>query len=183
MFLHPDTVAQTRGEALFRLVRDPARRGTFGALGDGTPVLFDDNRGPILGFLWAAQRAKGPDVQFNHIWGDPKNINTYTALWNVCATPAFLAKTTDGTNHPEVVNLLRYRALDLYGRLPDGEAHPDRPPGYEQLEWAESPRPVDDLEGVLRRRLYASPKSSPAISARRLGWAFSDGPDLAIPEA
>lgn len=183
VFLHPDTVAQAGGKALFRIVRDPTRRGTFGALGDGTPVLFDDNRGPTLGFLWAAQRAKGPDVQLNHIWGDPKNVNTYTALWNVCVTPAFLAKTTDGANHAEVVNLLRYRAFDLYGHVPAGEGRPDQPLGYEQLRWAESPSPVDDLEGLLRRHLGESPKSSPAISARGLGWAFSDGPDVGIPEA
>lgn len=183
VFLHPATVAQTEGKALFPLVRDPARRGMLGTLSDGTPVVFDDNRGPTFGFLWAAQRLKGPDVQFNHVWGDPKNLGTYTALWNLCATPAFLAKTTDGANHPEVVNLLRYRALDLYGHLPPGEQRPERPPGYDRLGWPQSPEPVDDLESVLRRHLCDSPKSTPAFSARRLGWAFSSGPDLSIPEA
>lgn len=183
IFLDPATVAQSEGKALFRIVRDMTRRGKFGELDDGTPVLFDDNRGPTLAFLWAAQRAKGPDVQFNHVWGEPKNPDTYTALWNLCATPAFLAKTTDGANHPDVVNLLRHRAYELYGHLPAGEAPPNRPADYEDLEWPTSPEPVDDLEGVLRRRLLAAPKSTPSISARRLGWAFSDRPDLSIPDA
>ncbi len=183
VFLHPDTVAQAAGRALFRLVRDPARRGTFDTLPDGTAVMLDDNTGPTLGFLWAAQRVKGPDVQFNHVWGDPKNPKTYTALWNLCATPAFLAKTTDGANHPEVVKLLRYRALDLYGQLPEGEERPEPPAAYAGLEWPEPPEPVDDLEATIRRRLCEAPKSRPAASARRLGWAFSTGPDPSIPEA
>lgn len=182
VFLAPNTVAQTHGKALFRLVRDPTRRGEIAALSDGTQVMFDDNTGPTLAFLWAAQRTKGPDVQFNHVWGDPRNPNTYTALWNLCATPAFLAKTTDGSNHPEVVNLLRYRAFDLYGQLPVGEERPGRPTGYEKLEWPASPGPVDDLEAVLRRRLCDAPKSRPALSARQLGWAFGTAPDLSIRE-
>jgi hypothetical protein len=137
-------------------------------------VLFDDNQDPTLAFLWSAQRSNGPDVQYNHVWGDPRNVATYTALWNMCATPAFLAKTTDGSNHPEVVNLLRYRALDIFGHLPRAEAAPERPEGYENLEWPEPPEPVANLEDLLRRRLSEAPRSRPAISARELGWLFSD---------
>jgi hypothetical protein len=183
VFLHPDTVEQTGGKALFRLVRDPTRRGKIGRLSDGRSVMYDDNNGPTLAFLWAAQRAKGRDVQFNHIWGDPRNLETYTALWNLCATPAFLAKTTDGSNHPEVVSLLRYRAFDLFGQFPPGEEKPVRPSGYESLDWLGAPESVDNLEAVLRHRLADAPKSRPAVSARQLGWAFSDGPDETIPEA
>ncbi|MGH9292736.1 MAG: DUF7662 domain-containing protein [Acidimicrobiales bacterium] len=124
VFLHPDTVDQTKGRALFRLVREPTRRGKIGQLPDGRSVMYDDNNGPTLAFLWAAQRVKGRDVQFNHVWGDPRNPETYTALWNLCATPAFLAKTTDGSNHPEVVSLLRYRTFDLFGCVPTGEEKP-----------------------------------------------------------
>ena len=146
VFLHPDTVAQTDGKALFRLVRDASRRGVIDTLPSGEQVMFDDNQGPTLAFLWSAQRSKGPDVQYNHVWGDPRNVATYTALWNMCATPAFLAKTTDGSNHPEVVNLLRYRALDIFGHLPGAEAAPERPEGYENLEWPEPPEPVANIE-------------------------------------
>lgn len=182
VFLHPDTVAQTKGKATFRLVRDPTKRGETGTLRDGREGMFDDNTGPTLAFLWAAQRVKGRDVQFNHIWSDPRDPDTYTALWNLCATPAFLAKTTDGSNHPEVVNLLRYRAFDCFGHIPAGQDQPTRPSGYDSLEWLKPPPPVNDLEAVLRRHLAAAPKSRPAVSARRFGWAFSDGPDPTIPE-
>jgi len=182
VFLHPDTVAQTRGQAVFRLVRDPTRRGQIDTLPTGERVMFDDNNGPTLAFLWSARRGKGPDVQYNHVWGDPRNVDTYTALWNLCATPAFLAKTTDGSNHPEVVNLLRYRAFDLFGCLPKGEENPTRPQGYEALQWPESPAAVTNLEVLLRQRLADAPRSRPAVSARAIGWIFSGNqPDTSLP--
>lgn len=182
VFLHPDTVSQTGGRALFRHVRDMALRDTIGPLADGTRVMFDDNDGPTRGFLWAANGQKGRDVQFNHIWGDPKSLASYTALWNLCLTPAFLAKTTDGSNHPEVVHLLRYRSLDLYGHMPQGEVRPDKPAGYDALVWPDPPPAVEDLEATLRQRLTSAPKSRPARSSRQLGWLFSDGPDTTLPE-
>ena len=181
VFLHPATVSQTLGKGLFRLVRDPVRRGTLGSLPDGTPVFYDDNTGPKLAFLWAARRITGPDVQYNHVWGNPRNVDTYTALWNLCATPAFLAKTTDGSNHPEVQELLKYRAFDLYGFLPVGEKEPSRPGEYDSLKWPEPPEPVENLESLIRQRLADAPKSRPSVSARELGWLFSDGPDKSIP--
>jgi len=168
-------VAQTGGGALFRTVRGPGRRGSFGPLPGGEEVMFDDNTSPTLAFLWSAGRSKGPDVQYNHVWSDPRNPLTYTALWNICATPAFLAKTTDGSNHPEVLGLLRYRAFDLFGRRPEGEARPERPDDYERFTWPEAPEPVVDLEAVIRGRLAEAPKSRPAVCARQLGWLYSDG--------
>ena len=109
VFLHPDTVRQTGGQAVFPTIRDMLHRGTFDTMADGRHVLRDDNTSPTLAFLWAAGRTKGPDVQYNHVWNDSANPDAYTALWNICATPAFLAKTTDGSNHPDVVAALRGR--------------------------------------------------------------------------
>lgn len=125
----------------------------------------------------------GPDIQFNHVWPGSRNADTYTALWNLCVTPAFLAKTTDGSNSPAVVELLRYRSYERFGELPDGGRPPSRPPGYEDLPWAPVPPPVNDLEPELRRRLAASPKSPPARAAREIGWLFSGWtPDASIRE-
>jgi hypothetical protein len=181
LFLHPDTVTQTKGHPVFRTVRDPGMRGTVGRLPDGTEVMYDDNQTPALAFTWAAQRIKGPDVQLNHLWGDPKNPATYTAIWNMCATPAFLAKTTDGSNHPLVLALLRYRAFDLFGHYPEGEKRPSKPAGYDTLAWLRHPEPVRDLEDVLRSRLAGASKSRAAVSARQLGWLFSGWrPDAAL---
>ncbi len=122
-FLHRDTMHQTHGQAVFPTIRDMLGRGVLDTLPDGRRVLRDDNTSPTLAFLWAAGRSKGPDVQYNHVWNDSANPDAYTALWNLCATPAFLAKTTDGSNHPDVVAVLRYRAWDP-STTPSGRAHP-----------------------------------------------------------
>lgn len=183
LFLHPDTVRQTRGHALFPIIRDSHRRGQTVVLDGLREVMFDDNSSPTLAFMWAAQRTKkARDVQFNHLWSDPRDPNTYTALWNLVVTPAFLAKTTDGSNHPEVQAALRYRSFDLYGFFPDGEAPPQPPDRYDVLSWLPFPDPVANLEAMLRARLGAAPKCKPAVAARRLGWLFSDWqPDRTLP--
>lgn len=181
LFLHPDTVAQTNGRAVFPVVRDMHNRGKFSTVGH-RPVLLDDNTSATLAFLWAAQRGPGNDVQTNHIWADSGNPDIYTALWNLCITPAFLAKCTDGKHHPEVYAALRYRVVDLYGLWPAGRERPACPAGYERLSWPEPPAAVADLEVTLRARLVARPKSPPAIAARKVGWLFSNWePDSRIP--
>lgn len=175
VFLSPETVAQTGGSALFPVIRvRGGRRGTVGAAPDGRPVMFDDNTVPTDAFLWSAGRSNGPDVQFNHVWSRPYDPEIYTALWNVCATPAFLAKTTDGSNHPDVQAALRYHAFWAFRCAPAGEPVPIEPPGYGDLVWAPFPPPIVDLEGELRRRLAASRESWAARACREIGWLFSD---------
>ncbi|CAB4736234.1 unannotated protein [freshwater metagenome] len=178
VFLHPDTVAQAGSGAVFPVVRDPTRRGQLGELPDGRKVLFDDNATPTDVFLWAANRIKGPDVQFNHVWSRSKDPDSYTALWNLCCTPAFLAKTSD--SHPGVVSMLRYRSYDLYGVLPEGVGGPLRPGHYGELTWAAMPPTVDDLEAVFRARMRSAPLRRASVVARTIGWVFSDGPDIAL---
>jgi hypothetical protein len=183
LFLHPDTVDQTRGQPVFPVIRNPNRRGER-TIAEGREVMFDDNTTPTLAFLWAARRKKGADVQYNHVFGDPRNPATYTALWNLCVTPAFLAKTTDGSNHPEVLTALRYRTLELSGYWPEGEDRPTEPARYRALTWPEPPPALSDLEGELRRRLAQAPASPPAKAARSIGWLFSDWkPDETLGEA
>jgi hypothetical protein len=174
VFLPPETVAQTGGSALFPTVRDYGGRGKFDVLADGRRVMLDDNASPTDAFLWSAGLAKGRDVQFNHLWTQSRDPDAYTALWNVCATPAFLAKTTDGSNHPEVQAALRYRAFRLYGSVPTGQGAPAEPAGYAELQWAPFAPAVPDLERELRIRLARNPKSRTAIACREIGWLFSD---------
>lgn len=178
VFLHPDTVRQTEGRALFPVVRDPNRRGQFGSLPDGRQVLFDDNATPTDAFLWSADRVKGPDVQFNHVWSRPSDPDSYTALWNLCCTPAFLAKTSD--THAGVKAALKFRAFQLYGYLPVGEPEPSEPPGFADLRWAAMPTAMPGLEAALRTRLRAARLRRATQAAVRLGWCFSIGPDLTL---
>jgi hypothetical protein len=174
VFLPPATVRQTDGQPLFPIIRNPFRRGEFETLPSGQTVMYDDNTTPKQVFFWASRARPGRDVQLNHLWGDPKSMATYTAAWNLALTPAFLAKTTDGSNHPEVLAVLRYRSLELFGSVPAGEERPKRPPDYQEFEWPDMPAPVDDLEGILRARLRSARKSRAAAAAREIGWLFSD---------
>jgi hypothetical protein len=176
IMLNPTIVGQSAGRAIFRTVRRDTRLdeqvGSFGEL-NGQAVMFDDNRSPTVAFTWAAGHDTGVDMQFNHIWPASRDAASYTALWNLCATPAFLAKTTDGSNHPEVVAGLRRRAFDLYGITPDGHTVPEPPEGYTELRWAPFPKPVANLEQTYRLAMATKPKDRIVNSVRRLGWAFS----------
>ncbi len=181
VFLDPRTVEQTGGQPLFPVIRDMIRRGDFEILPNGQRVLLDDNTTPNRAFLWAAGRSKGRDLQYNHVWSGAKNPALYTALWNLCATPAFLAKTTDGQNHPEVRSALQYRAYELYGVHPAELPAPQRPASYDSLTWAPMPGHVPNLEVVVRARMAAAPKSRPALAAREIGWLFSGWePDMSL---
>lgn len=184
VMLDPSVVAQTRARGVFRTVRrDPRLNEQVGSFGDldGLPVMFDDNLSPIAAFTWAAGHGRGVDMQFNHIWPSSRDPGSYTALWNLCATPAFLAKTTDGNNHPEVIAALRRRAFDLYRVFPPGRQEPEAPDGYDSLEWAPFPDPIDDLERAYRSAMATKPKDRVVLSVRRLGWVFSSyAPDATI---
>ena len=178
VFLDPATVAQTGGRAIVPAVRNMGRRREVGELPDGRRVLFDDNASPTDAFLWAADRIKGADVQFNHVWTCASDPDAYTALWNLCCTPAFLAKATDSDRSVQAV--LRYRSWELYGCRPVGTAEPARPSGYEMLTWHPSPPPIVDLERALRQRMRSAPGRGLVLAARSIGWAFSSGPDLTV---
>ncbi len=83
------------------------------------------------------------------------NPDAYTALWNLCCTPAFLAKATDSDRGLQAV--LRYRSWELYGHRRVGTAEPVKPSGYETLTWHPSPPRIADLEQTtLSTRLSCS---------------------------
>ena len=144
--------------------------GSVDTMADGRHVLRDDNTSPTLAFLWAAGRTKGPDVQYNHVWNDSTNPDAYTALWNICATPASLAKTTAPTTPTSSPFATAPRTSSAAG--PPGR-RPTQPAGYDKLVWAPHPPPVADLETTLRNRLRTNPKSRPALAARTIGWLSS----------
>jgi len=93
--------------------------------------------------------------------------DSYTALWNLCCTPAFLVKTS-GT-HADVVALFRYRACDPYGVCPDGVDEPREPASYDQLSWMPHPPALDGLEGTMRERMASAPRRPATQAARAIG--------------
>jgi len=176
VFLDPQTVAQTKASNLFRIVRNDQERGKC-CERDGVLVMQCDNDSPTRAFLWSARCTGTPKdrtgLWFCHIWQKSGDYRFYTALWNICALPEFLAALSD--KDADVRAALRYRAFELYGAFPDGEARPEKPPSYGELNWRQPhPPPVKSLGETLRRRLLACRKSRAAISAGRCGWLFSD---------
>ena len=176
VFLHPDTVAQTQARNLFMVVRNHRERGNP-CEKDGIFVMQCDNDSPTRGFLWSAGRSGTPKdrtgLWFCHIWQRSQDYLSYTALWNICAIPEFLAALTDKDDGVRAA--LRYRAFELYGAFPHDDAQPEKPPSYAELNWRQ-PHPAvgKNLEEVLRARLRACRKSRVALSAGKFGWLFSD---------
>ncbi len=87
---------------MFPTLRRTGHVGKFDDLPGGRRVMLDDNLSPTVAFTYATNLAKGRDVQFNHAWPSSKDPDACTALWNLFATQAFLAKPTDTGKHPDV---------------------------------------------------------------------------------
>lgn len=169
VFLHPKTVAQTELQAVFPVVRNQAKRTQTEVLGTGQEIMYDDNTMPTVAFRWAAGwPSTSTDLQFNHVISDSSDPRHYTALWNLCVTPDFLAKATDG--HPEVGAALRHRSHVLYG-TPAHLAEPERPDGYEDLVWAPVTSPISNLAETMQQR-FAKSSSVRTNAIRRIGWLF-----------
>lgn len=170
LFSHPETVQQTECKALFPTIRGPRDVGKIVEIG-GRLVFLDDNRSPTDAFLWSNGISnRGRDNQFNHIWAVSQDPDAYTALPNICMTPACIAKLTDTDR--EVCALLTYRSYDLYGWVPKDEPIPAKPDGYDELKWAEPLPPTDNLRERLKRAMATKEKSRTVLAAKKLGWLF-----------
>ncbi len=172
LFSHPETVRQTAGQALFPTIRNQKRVGEY-AEHEGRQVLLDDNKSPKDAFLWANSLSRrGTDTQFNHVYASSSDPDAYTALQNICMTPAFIAKLTD--TNPEIRQLLKYRSYQLYGWVPKGHEAPAKPESYEILEWAVPLPATKDLRATLLQAMATKPKDRTVLAARKLGWLFSE---------
>lgn len=170
LFSHPATVRQTGGNAIFHSVRDQRRVGERGLI-DGRVVLLDDNKSPTDAFLWAnGLTRRGRDVQFNHVYAASRDPESYTALPNICMTPAFIAKLTDTS--AAVRALLRFRSYLLYGWTPKDVDPPARPEEYESLEWAAPLPAVPDVRAAIERAMSTKPKDRTVVAALEIGWLF-----------
>ena len=185
VFLHPDTVKQTRGEAVLPVVRSAfyTPRATVVELEGGRRVWADDNGPPTYAFLWAAGSRKGPDVQFNHVWPGAASPNLYTALWNLVRHPCLPGEDhrhEAGNQTSSSVPRLCAVWPTTGGNIGAGPYGTWLPTG--ELNWAASPvRSVKNLEAVYRTAMRRAPKNRATIAARELGWLFSDWkPDASL---
>ena len=171
LFSHPETVKQTGCKSIFRTIRGPRTPGEY-IDWNGQRVMLDDNKSASDAFKWAhGITTKPKDLQFNHIYTASKDVDAYTSLANICVTPAFIAKLTD-SGSPTTSALLKYRAYDLYGWIPAGIEAPNKPKGYDDLNWAATMPPVPDVEGALKARMAKKPKDRTVISTKNVGWLF-----------
>ncbi|WP_297492431.1 hypothetical protein [Acidocella sp.] len=175
VFSHPNTVAQTSNQAIFRTIRARGdnKRHNVG-MASGRLVMYDDNTVPQDAFLWAngfRYKTEFPECQFNHIYGGVhcQNPEIYTSLANICITPAFLAKLTD--THRSIPALLKFRSFTLYGWAPNGEI-PKKPDNYDSLEWADTLPPTTDVKAAIEKEVVRRPKSRAALSIKECGWLF-----------
>ena len=134
-------------------------------------VMLDDNRAAAVAFEWAHDIRDRPDVQVNHVWQRSQDVGAYTALANLCLTPAFLAKLTDTDD--AIRALLRYRAFALFGYWPADAPSRTKPVDYERLAWAEPLPAVANIEQAFRTAMRSKPKDRVVACARELGWLFS----------
>lgn len=180
-FTHPQTVAATCKMNVFVTIRNMVGRGAVIDHPEWGLVMQDDNYSPTVAFLWAngisvprggTMKLRLGDVQFNHVWTVSQDVRAYTSLANLCMTPAFLAKLTD-TDH-EIRSLLRFRAYDLYSYVPENAAIPTKPDQYDALQWCPPMPAVPDVEQAFRQAMRTKPRNRTTISARELGWYFSE---------
>lgn len=179
VFAHPDIVAATGRQAVFRTVR--GRMADRGSIIDG--VMVDDNASPAAAFEWSTglKRATTRDLTCCHLYASSSDPDAYTDLRNIFYAPNFIAKLTDSQAGllPEMhaLHALRYRAFALHGYCgPGSRARPAKPEHYDSLEWA-APVGVgataDGVEAKLRARLADKPKDRITKSVARCGWVFS----------
>jgi len=99
---------------------------------------------------------EGPDgFEVCHTWsGSAYDTNCHTVFANLLLLPRTLASLTD--HDSDIQATLKYRAYELYGWCPVGEASPAKPFFYPE-EWRE-PLPFDDvvLRALKRRKQTSS---------------------------
>lgn len=169
LFTHPKTVLKTQNKNLFSIIRDQKNRGKILNI-KGVSLMACDNTGPQHAFEWSNGNIKKTDIQINHIYSDSKNVEIYTSVANLCATPTFIAKLTD--TDPEIRNLLKYRAYELYRFYVNNP--PEKPEAYSKLKWMPFLEPLNNLETHLRNRLKKCKKSRTTISCKEIGWYYSN---------
>ncbi|OQP43594.1 hypothetical protein A4H97_33895 [Niastella yeongjuensis] len=167
-FAHPDTIRDLNNQNIFKIVRNPAKRGEI-----TNDFMNDDNRCAQDIFCWTnkVKTRDFRDLQFNHIYSDPNNFYKYTCLSNIILTPAFLAKLTD--TDQKILDLLKYRTFEIYNYNPD-QIHFIKPDFYDKIIWRDFLPKQDNIADVFKKKLETSAKNRAISSVRHFGWVFNN---------
>jgi len=181
IFVHPDAITAVGGKAIFHVVRATAQnpRGTFFVDAFGRNLMADDNTSAHIAFRIVSDFGIWQDVTVNHLYAASSDADHYTNPMNLILTPTFLDKLTNTQAKgkiPGLVQILRYRAFELYGYrgpIPDQFA-PTKPSTYPSA-WADPVGAGLKQADVVKRAeaiLKKSPKARHSQSVLKLGWAF-----------
>lgn len=168
-FSNPETIKILNNKNVFSIVRNMSKRGE---IDEEMKCMYDDNLSVQDLFCWAnsIKKTEMVDVQFNHIYSDPNSVSKYTCLSNIVVTPSFLAKLTD--TDKAVIQLLKYRAFDIYGYAPDGAIA--KPLNYSKIIWRDLLPKQPDLERRLTEKLRKNKKNRIVRSVEKFGWTFNE---------
>lgn len=109
---------------------------------DSTGILHDDNTTANYAIKKAILAGMGISTSHTnlfkgyeacHIYGMPNNPKYYTSIMNLVLIPSALAALSD--SHDYVMDVLKYKAFELYGFVPSGYSNPAEPHGYNSLKW------------------------------------------------
>ena len=127
---------------LIRRKESTAQKGKYIPLESGVKVYHDDNTQINTKFKKITNMTGCKNYMTCHIWDDVKVPEVFSAVANVVLLPSVIGGLSDHCN--EVIQLLQYRAFELYNWYPDIREVPVKPDHYDTLEW-QYPKDVDPL--------------------------------------
>lgn len=149
---HPETV-KAIGQAVFPTVRGE-RMQPF-VKDDEIIGMYDDNATPEWALFWSHglknKREKGWTL--GHVWAESKDIGAFTHPANLILVHEPFAGLTD-KNGP-LTAFLKYHAWKVYGWKPEIAEEPDKPKGYDKIQWrylSKIENPLDSIKHEFLRR-------------------------------
>lgn len=148
---HPQTVSTFSGP-VFPSIRNHKKRGT---LDPENNLLFDSNRTPRWALFWshgigAAAHPKGWTIA--HVWTCSQDPKAYTNLANLVLMPECFGSLSDKDG--PMGCFLRYHAYSVYGWKPDGFQRPEKPEGFDDIDWQYF-EPIENAESFVHSRLMS----------------------------
>ena len=117
--------------------------------------MYDDNATPEWAIFWphglCGTRPKGWTIA--HVWSASDHLGSYTHLANLAMVREPFASLTDKDG--PLTRFLRWHAWQVYAWKPEREVEPEKPDGYEAIEWRYLAA-VDDPKALIRQRLAES---------------------------
>lgn len=133
---HPDTVKELNGAA-FPTIRQRAKNPRLTRIMESGKAIgmYDDNATPEWALVWAHEiigsRPKGWTIA--HVWPVTDCIHSYTHLANLVLVPECFGSLTDKVG--PLTQFLRWHSWQVYGWKPKMAEMPQKPSGYEKIEW------------------------------------------------